>query len=462
MTTDPPRHVAVIDIGKTNAKIALVDMEGHVEIAVHTLQNRVRREGSYPHYDIDGLWNFILGALGKLHRERAIDAIAVTTHGATCALLDGRGDLAFPVLDYECGEPDALAGDYDAVRPDFEETGSPRLPHGLNLAAQIHWLERRFPHAFGKVATIVMYPQYWGFRLTGVAANEITSLGCHTDLWSPAAHDYSSLVDRLGWRPLFAPLRKATDRLGPIRPEIAAQTGLRDQTPVYCGIHDSNASLLPHLFCRRPPFSVVSTGTWVVSMAIGGTPAKLDPGRDTLINVNALGEPVPSARFMGGREFAVQMQGLEEKYAAGDIASVLSRKIFLLPSVQRGSGPFPNCEAEWLCDTEISPSERCAVVSLYLALMTSVCLDLIGAKGITLTEGPLAHNEGYVRMLAAATGREVIPDTEGGTGTSVGAALLTSTAPQPLPKHEKICANTDPLWTAYARDWLAKVNARRC
>ena len=52
------------------------------------------------------------------------------------------------------------------------------------------------------------------------------------------------------------------------------------------------------------PFSVVSTGTWVIAMAVGGAAVELDPARDTLVNVNAFGEPVPSARFMGGREFA--------------------------------------------------------------------------------------------------------------------------------------------------------------
>ena len=41
-------------------------------------------------------------------------------------------------------------------------------------------------------------------------------------------------------------------------------------TPVLTGIHDSNASLLPHLIDRKPPFAVVSTGTWVIAMAIGG------------------------------------------------------------------------------------------------------------------------------------------------------------------------------------------------
>ncbi len=72
---------------------------------------------------------------------------------------------------------------------------------------------------------------------------------------------------------------------------------------VYSGIHDSNASLLPHLKNYEPPFSVVSTGTWVIAMSIGGKQPELDPADDTLINVNAFGDPVMSARFMGGREY---------------------------------------------------------------------------------------------------------------------------------------------------------------
>src|SRR4029453_4458123 len=98
---------------------------------------------------------------------------------------------------------------------------------GLNLGAQFFWQARHFADAFGHVAAIVMYPQYLAFRLTGIAANEVTSLGAHTDLWNPTARGYSALVDRAGWRTLLAPIRPASDGLGPIRPEIVARTGLR-------------------------------------------------------------------------------------------------------------------------------------------------------------------------------------------------------------------------------------------
>ena len=61
------------------------------------------------------------------------------------------GDLALPVLDYEHDGPEQLAADYDAARPPFAETGTPRLPIGLNLGAQLFWQARAFPEAFARV-----------------------------------------------------------------------------------------------------------------------------------------------------------------------------------------------------------------------------------------------------------------------------------------------------------------------
>jgi sugar (pentulose or hexulose) kinase len=460
MSSAPPRHIAVIDIGKTNAKVALVDGERLAEIAVRTRPNTVLTEGPYPHYDVEGHWTFILDALRVLNAEATIDAITVTTHGASAVLIDAAGGLALPALDYEFDGPDTLAAEYDAIRPPFSEIGSPRLPAGLNLAAQFFWQARRFPEAFANVAAILMHPQYWTFRLSRVAANEITSLGAHTDLWNPGARDYSSIVDRLGWRPLFAPIRKASDRLGPIRPDVAAATGLDPATPVHCGIHDSNASLLPHLIARRPPFSVVSTGTWVIAMAIGGAGVTLDPARDTLFNVNAFGDPVASARFMGGREHAILTQDLPEQHTAEDVAAVLERQILLMPSVLSGSGRFPDAKAEWIANGMPTPSHRRVAVSFYLAMMTAVCLELIGAEGATVAEGPFARNDLYVRMLAAATGRPVLPAAGGGTGTSVGAALLAAQAPTLSQAGDKSVETGDPLWTAYAREWQARARRR--
>ncbi|RWC43424.1 FGGY-family carbohydrate kinase [Mesorhizobium sp.] len=452
-------HVAVIDIGKTNAKVALVDLADMREVALRRMANAPVADGPYPHHDVELLWSFIVDSLAGINREQRIDTISITAHGATGVLVDAAGELALPVLDYEFTGPDAVAQDYDAIRPAFAETGTPRLPVGLNLGAQFFWQQRNFPAEFAEAAAILMYPQYWAFRLTGVAANEVTSLGCHTDLWNPWKADFSSLVDRMQWRGLMAPVRQAKDRLGPILPALAKGTGLDPQTPVFCGLHDSNASLLPHLLSDRPPFSVVSTGTWVVSMAVGGNKIALDPARDTLVNVNALGDPVPSARFMGGREFSRLTEGQSEGWTEEDVATVLAGKTSLLPSTQQGSGPFPHHTAAWLDADGINNGQRFAAISFYLALMTATCLDLIGADGPIIVEGPFARNRLFTQMLAAATARAVIA-SEAATGTSIGAALLASDQRTVQGKGERMEPPADPAWAIYARSWRAAVDAR--
>ncbi|MEL6419686.1 MAG: FGGY family carbohydrate kinase, partial [Pseudomonadota bacterium] len=315
---------------------------------------------------------------------------------------------------------------YNAIRPPFEETGSPRLSGGLNIGAQLYWQFQRDPGLRRRVQHLVTYPQYWGFRLTGVAATDVTSLGCHTDLWNPHAQKPSSLAEGLAVADVLAPTRRPDEILGLLLPEIAGATGLGPDTPVYCGIHDSNASLLPHLLKQNGPFSVVSTGTWVIAMAISGRSVRLDPAQDTLVNVNAFGEPVPSARFMGGREYDLLTQGQDIPPSEDEISEVLGTGTMLLPSIVTDSGPFQGTTACWVSE-EPSPGtgQRSAAIGFYLALTTAHCLNLIGAEGPIHVEGPFAKNGSYIQMLGAATSRPIVATTSA-TGTSEGAAILGS------------------------------------
>ncbi|KAA1184662.1 carbohydrate kinase [Rhizobium tropici] len=447
------RHIAVIDIGKTNAKVVVLDAETGAEIATIKTANSVLKSGPYPHYDIEGLWDFIISALKSFAATPGFDAISITTHGASAVMLAADGSLAMPVLDYEHGYPQAVQNAYAQLRPDFSETFSPGLSVGLNVGAQIHYLKSTFPADFAHVATILTYPQYWAFRLSGVAANEVTSLGCHTDLWNPTTQSYSSLVDTLGIRALMAPVRSAFDALGPVLPPLAAEIGQAKAVPVYCGIHDSNASLLPHLVENEAPFAVVSTGTWVISFGVGGDLDHLDPKRDALANVDAYGRAVPSARFMGGREFEILLTEIGTAPAnavEGALETVVEKGLMLLPNVVEGSGPFPGRKMRWIGNATGS-AERLAAASLYLALMTEACLDLIGAKGPIFVEGPCALNRAYLVALAAVTGKNVIA-LPGSTGTSQGAALLTGIRPPVAMKNVPIRADLRGL-RHYRQAW---------
>ena len=88
------RHIAVIDIGKTNAKVVVLDAGTGAEIAAVRTANSVLKSGPYPHYDTEGLWDFIISALKGFVRAPGFDAISITTHGASAVMLSAAGSLA--------------------------------------------------------------------------------------------------------------------------------------------------------------------------------------------------------------------------------------------------------------------------------------------------------------------------------------------------------------------------------
>lgn len=449
------RKVAVIDIGKTNVKLALVDVLDRREIMVLTTPNQVLSGPPWPHFDTDAIWTFIRSGLAQVQRQFGIEGISLTTHGACAAFMDHQGGLAAPVLDYEHEGPDELRAQYDELRPPFSETGSPALPMGLNLGAQIFWQLRQDPGLRLRTKQIVTWPQYWGAQLTGVGASDVCSLGCHTDLWNPVKADWSDLVDRLNLRSLMAPAQRPGAVLGHLLRPLQDELGL-GPVPVLVGIHDSNASLVSYLG-GKTPFSVVSTGTWVIAMAMGGKTVALDPARDTLVNVNALGQSVPSARFMGGREYEVILQDIPASAEISDAESVLSRDIMLLPSVVAGSGPFSHRKMAWTGGLR-SAAETEVALGFYLALMTAECLGSIGADGPTYVEGPFAANPWYKKMLEAATDRPVL-QSQARTGTAVGAALLFDPAGSApiIATNERAGAQIQtPSLTSYAQRWRAR------
>lgn len=449
------RHIGVVDIGKTNAKFAVVDAGTMAELAVRTRPNRVAAGPPYPHFDIAGIWDFLLGAIAELNAAHPIDALSITTHGATAALVGVDGGLVLPVLDYEFDGPDRVRAEYDALCPPFAATLTPKLPLGLNLGAQLYWLKREWPEDFERARYVLTYPQYWAYRLTGVATAELTSLGCHTGLWDFQRGGFSALVGAMGIEGKLPAVRSAFDRLGAVLPEVAERTGLAAGVPVYCGIHDSNASLLPHVLGRTPPFSVVSTGTWVIVCSPGGRIETLDERRDCLGNIDALGRTVPSARFMGGREYSLLTGDRTEASAPETVARVLEEGLMLLPAIQQGSGPFPDEQARWTGGAENADAgTRHTVISFYLALMTAECLALTGAGGEVIVEGPFARNPDYLKMLAAATGRKVLANARSATGTSTGAALLAlGKDARPGQDYEAVAVDQTEAMARYARTW---------
>jgi sugar (pentulose or hexulose) kinase len=424
---------AVLDVGKTHAKLSLVAEDGRI-VAARSRANNVRRVGSIRVLDTDGIERWLVALLLELGKQWEITAIVPVAHGATAAFIAADG-LAAPVMDYETAPPDEVMSAYRALRDPFDRTLSPPLPLGLNLGLQLFWQEKLTPDLWPGRARVLPWPQYWAYWLSGVAANEVSSLGCHSDLWYPRENRFSDLARSRGWDRRFAALSCASETVGQLRTELANATRLPPSCEILCGLHDSNASLFA---ARRMmgagvrTFSLVSTGTWFVALQFGATRSvALDPARDTLGNVDVDGHVTPSSRFMGGREYETILgEALGAAPSLADAARIVAGGILARPSFIADCGPFPSAKGKVTGEPR-SPEERAALASLYLALMQDVSLDLIGAEGPLVIEGRFAGDPVFAGALAGLRSGQPVYRCALGDGIALGAASLRNAHVKP-------------------------------
>ena len=468
------RNLAVFDVGKTNIKFSLLDASGQV-LSSNTAPNHGLNAAPYPHYDTEYLWSWLLEQLAATASDQP-QAIIVVAHGATAALMTGD-DLALPILDYEFSQPETLP----SPRPDFDQTASPSLPKGLNLGRQIYWQQQQFPAEFARVDKILMYPQYWAFRLCGVAATEVTSLGAHTDLWNPYQHQFSSLVEQ-NWSGLFPAIQPAWAVLGELKSEIQQQVNFTQPCDVLCGVHDSNASLVPYLQSPSPQPSpryaakeayptggreglnptVVSTGTWVISMVAGGH-CQLYEERDMLANVNVLGQPVPTARYMGGREFEAILEApIPQNFDWAWIEQVIHESLYALPSFSDNGGAFTHMRGQFVPHRPDQTELRYALASLYSVLMVDLQLDWLESRQAIYLEGSFGKNPFIPALLAALRPQQTVFASSEASGTTLGAFYLAHWhEPKPALARQAVQAAPVNGLIPYRQTWRSKVAALR-
>jgi sugar (pentulose or hexulose) kinase len=397
--------IAVIDAGKTRTKLSLWS-DGQLVRQLDRLNAPVFRDG-VAQLDLTGIHDWLIASLADFASDAKIGAIVPTGHGAAAVLMEG--ETAVAALDYEAPIPADVASDYERERDPFETTLSPRLADGLNLGAQLYWLERLHPDIWPARGDMLLWPQYWAFVLSGVRASEVTSLGCHTDLWRPLESRFSDLATRRGWAGRLGSLRHAGAPLGPIRESIATATGLSRDCQVLCGLHDSNAALhaargLPEL--SGGPFSVVSTGTWFICLNAGGSRrVRYDPAEDMLANVDVDGRPTPTARFMGGRDYEVWM---------GDAMGAAS-DVDLLGAAS---------DLAYAQDSE--PALRATWAAVELAKRSDRALRLVEAEGPILIEGRFADDAAFGVALARLRPGQIVYRSTLADGVALGAMRLAA------------------------------------
>lgn len=417
--------IVVMDVGKTNAKLCLVDGESGELISNETTGTCALDTNPYLQLDTGALWQWYLNKLKTLAKTSSISHIAVTAHGATGALIDNN-ELVLPVMDYEFKGTNDLAENYNKICDPFTHTYSPKLPLGLNLGRQLYWQRENCPEQFARTKYLIPYAQYWSFLLTGIPVTEVSTIGSHTDLWNPVSRTWSDFAVREGFTKLCPAMMKADDILGPPSAAVIEATGINANCKVLVGVHDSNASLIPWMKSRTSPFTVMSTGTWTIIFALGSPLEGLLAERDCTANVNIHAEPVACSRFMGGREFSAIAGKSPQPASMADLVRILDSDIFALPAFAETGGPFAGQKGKIITPRELTPAELYALACLYCALISDESLTLCGSQGDIIVEGAFAKNSLLLQCLAVYRHSQTVYASSDSTGTTMGTAMLVT------------------------------------
>jgi sugar (pentulose or hexulose) kinase len=449
--------LAVFDLGKTNSKLFVFDSDGNI-IAQSRTSQHYRQFNGLRVLDDEALFAWMNTALGAAIADHDVTGVMFSGHGCTFALVDGKA-LTHPILDYEQEPPADISARIDTQIPPFAETFSPRLPLGFNYGRHMLWLAQIAPQSLDNATAILGYPQFWSWKFSGRAVSEVSYIGCHSHLWAPLAHDFSSLVDAQDWRMQFPAFARSGTVLGQY--EATLPSGEIRTMAVHNGVHDSNGALYIYRSLGFDDFTLVSTGTWVIIFNPDCPLDALDEQKDMLANVSVDGEPVPTIRFMGGREFDIISDGWNEPVSFDAISAVIDKAIFALPSFAPG-GPAPET-AGIIAGPNPTPPERAAAAMLYVALMTDLSLDAIASRNAIIVDGGLTRNGTLVALLTQLRPHQKILQSANTEGSATGAAALAfevhgikpfTELPQPVAE-----VRINGL-SAYRDTWRAKMQER--
>ena len=229
---------------------------------VHRFWNGAIRVGGHIHWDVLGLYRGILDGIRTAGRMGRLDSIGIDSWGVDYGLLDADGTLLGNPVHYRDDRTRAI------VDPVVKSVGAFELYRRSGIAVVpfntiFQLVAGRDDALFSLARTLLLVPDLLGYWLTGSLGAEETNASTTQLLRVDGSGWDAELIAKVGVSPgLFPPIRRPGEQIGPLLPEVLAETGLDYEVPFTAvGSHDT-ASAVMAVPAVDPHFAFISSGTW--------------------------------------------------------------------------------------------------------------------------------------------------------------------------------------------------------
>lgn len=257
-----PHRCLVFDLGAGSGRAILAELTGGglSLTELHRFDGLERRGPEGPEWDMTRILAEVETGLARAAAAGGVGSVAVDSWGVDYGLIDAEGRLLPPVRTYR--HPRSQRG--------FDRCPVPKPRIAAIAGAQVIAINTIFqladqvvtePETLGRAAAALMIAPLVSHHLSGVGANE-TTLARTSGLHDLAAGDWSAeLAGGIGLAPgLLAPLVAPATLLGPLRPGLAAASGLGPVPVVAVASHDTASAVLA--LAPGPDEAFLIAGSW--------------------------------------------------------------------------------------------------------------------------------------------------------------------------------------------------------
>jgi rhamnulokinase len=261
------QNIVAIDLGNSSGRVVLGqwDGAGGVLREIYRFPNEPNEEAGHVVWDIERIWREILKGLRIAAAESGgrVESIGLDCWGAEYVLIDKAGDRvgrAYTLRDPRQVRAMERAFSILPRKRIYEITGIQVLPINALYGLLAH--QQELPEEWEKAKVWLGTPEYFLFRMTGVAVAEYTNAP-NSQLVDAQSKSWSQAICAAFGFPLekFPPIVPPGTILGNLRAEIARETGLANVKVIAPACHDT-ASAVAAIPYPHHNLAFVSSGTW--------------------------------------------------------------------------------------------------------------------------------------------------------------------------------------------------------